>query len=104
MVAGMIICLSCRQLIFNYKKLVNLRIDRLQAMEDLEEMEGSSRMYHAEDELYPRDEQEKPEPRKGLNFSDKGLNFSDLEQQLPWVFLALYDVFLIGVVVLIFRP
>jgi hypothetical protein len=103
LVAGIAICLSWRQLILNYKKLVNLRIDRLRAMEDLEEMEGSSRIYHAEDELYPRDEQEKPEPRKGLNFSDKGLNFSDLERQLPWVFLALYGVFLIGVVVLIFR-
>ena len=65
-------------------------------------MEGSSKIYHAEDELYPGDDQGKREPRKELNFSDKGLNFSDLERQLPWVFLALYGIFLGGVVVLIF--
>jgi hypothetical protein len=92
LMAGLTICLSWRQLILNYKKLVNLRIDRLRAMEKLPEMESSSKMYHAEDELYPRDDQGKREPRKGLNFSDKGLNFSDLERQLPWVFLALYGV------------
>jgi hypothetical protein len=96
LVAGMTICLSWRQLILNYKKLVNLRIDRLRAMEELPEMEGSSQMYHAEDELYPRSGQGERKRRKGLNFSD-------LEQQLPWVFLALYGMFSIGVVVLIFR-
>jgi hypothetical protein len=104
LVAGITLCLSWRQLILNYKRLVNLRIDRLRIMEDLPEMEGSSRVYHAEDELYPRDEQEEREPREGLNFTEKGLNFSDLERQLPWVFLALYGMFLIGVVVLIVRP
>ena len=103
LVAGISICLSWRQLILNYKKLVNLRMDKLRAMEELPKMEGCSKMYHAEDELYPRDEQEEREPRKGLNFSERGLNFSDLEQQLPRVFLALYGIFLIGVVVLIFR-
>jgi hypothetical protein len=103
LVAGMTICLSWRQLILNYKKLVNLRIGRLRAMEELREMEGSSKMYHAEDELYPRDDEGELEPGKGLNFSIKGLNFSDLEQQLPWVFLALYCIFLVGVVVLIIR-
>src|SRR5215211_8135747 len=33
--AGIAICLSWRQLILNYKKLVNLRIDRLREMENL---------------------------------------------------------------------
>jgi hypothetical protein len=96
LIAGMTICVSWRQLILNYKKLVNLRIDRLRAMEELPEMEGSSKMYHAEDDLYPRSGQGERKRRKGLNFSD-------LERQLPWVFLALYGVFLLGVVVLIFR-
>ncbi len=96
LVAGITICLSWRQLILNYKKLVNLRIDRLRAMEELPEMNGSSQMYHAEDVLYPRSGQGERKRRKGLNFSD-------LERQLPWVFLALYTIFLIGVVVLIFR-
>ena len=35
--------------------------------------------------------------------SANGLNFSDLERQLPWIFFALYAIFLIGVVMLIFR-
>src|SRR5215210_9212843 len=54
LITGIVICLSWRQLILNYKKLVNLRIDNLRAMEELPEMVGSSKMYHAEDELYPR--------------------------------------------------
>jgi hypothetical protein len=71
-------------------------------MEELEEMEGNVQMYHAEDELYPRNNQGKLKPGKGLNFSNKGPNFSDLERQLPWVFIALYGIFLISVVVLLF--
>jgi hypothetical protein len=102
LVAGMTICLSWRQLILNYKELVTLRIDKLRAMEELPQMEGSSQMYHAEDKLYPRDDQGERKLREGLNFSNRGLNFSDLERQLPWVFLGLYGIFLIGVVVLIF--
>jgi hypothetical protein len=96
LMAGITICLLWRQLILNYKKLVNLRIDRLRAMEELPEMNGSSQMYHAEDVLYPRSDQ-------GAHKRRKGLNFSDLERHLPWVFLALYALFLIGVVVLILR-
>jgi hypothetical protein len=102
LVTGITICLSWRQLILNYKELVNLRIDRLREMEELKEMEGSLRMYHAEDNLYPRTTQGELKPGKGLNFSNKGLNFSDLEHQLPWVFIALYGIFLIGVVMLLF--
>jgi hypothetical protein len=71
-------------------------------MEEVPEMEGSSKMYHVEDDLYPRDDQGEREPGKGLNFSNKGLNFSNLEQQLPWVFLCLYAILFVGVVVLIF--
>src|SRR5215218_3029236 len=67
LVAGITICLSRRQLILNYKKLVNLRIDRLRAMETLPEMNGSSQMYHAEDALYPRNDQDERKRRKGLN-------------------------------------
>jgi hypothetical protein len=94
LVTGITICLSWRQLILNYKKLINLRIDKLRAMEDLPEMVGNSKMYHAEDELYPRTTQGERKRRKGLNFSD-------LERQLPLVFLTLYVIFLIGVVVMI---
>lgn len=97
LVAGIAICLSWRELILNYKDLVKLRIGKLRAMEELPEMTGSSRMYHAEDELYPPAEQGRPKPRKGLGFSD-------LERQLPWVFLGLYALFLIGVLVLLVWP
>ncbi len=94
LIAGMTICLSWRQLILNYKKLVNLRIDRLRAMEELPEMQSSSKMYHAEDELYPRSSQGERKRRRGLNFSD-------LERQLPGVFLALYSIFLVGIALLL---
>jgi hypothetical protein len=92
--AGLAICSSWRELILNYKKLVNLRIGKLRAMEELPEMTGSFQIYYAEDELYPRTEQGEPKPRRGLNFSD-------LERQLPWVFFGLYALFLIGVLVLL---
>lgn len=94
LVAGFAICLSWRQLVLNYKALVNLRITKLRAMEELDELKDSSKMYHAEDELYPRDERGQVKPRAGLNFSD-------LEQWLPWVFLVLYALFLIATVVLL---
>jgi hypothetical protein len=96
LVAGIAICSSWIQLILNYKKLVNLRIGKLREIEKLPEMSSSSQMYHAEDELYPRDEQDEIKPRKGLNFSD-------LERWLPWIFLVLYALFLIGVVVVFIR-
>jgi hypothetical protein len=94
LIAGMTICLSWRQLILNYKKLVNLRIDGLRAMEKMPEMGGNSKMYHAEDELYPRSSQGERKRRRGLNFSD-------LERQLPGVFLALYSIFLVGIALLL---
>lgn len=96
LVVGIAICSSWIQLILNYKKLVSLRIEKLRAMEELPEMSGSSQMYHAEDELYPHDEQDELEPRRALNFSD-------LERWLPWVFLGLYALFLISIIVLLVR-
>ncbi len=93
LVAGIAICLSWRQLILDYKRLVKLRIDKLWEMEELPEMSGNSQIYHAEAALYPRDE---IKPRKGLGFSN-------LERRLPRIFLGLYVLFLIGVVVLLVR-
>ena len=96
LVAGIFVALQWRQLVLNYKKLVGFRVRQLKAMEESEGMAGSFRMYHAEETLYPRDEQDPLHSRKGLNFSD-------LERWLPWVFVALYVLFLVGVLVLFIR-
>ncbi len=92
LVAGIVICLFWRQLIIRYKKLVGLRLDELRKMEELPEMAGCQRMYHVEDKLYPRDAQ-------GNMLKTKSrMDFSDLERQLPHVFIALYALFLAGIV------
>jgi hypothetical protein len=80
---GIVICSYWRQLIIKYKRLVGLRLDVLREMEM--KLPGSVHMYHREDDLYPRDAQNKPIPRVGLNFSD-------LEIRLPWLFIVLYIV------------
>ncbi len=85
--AGIAVCLWWRQLIRKYKKLVGLRIDMLREIED--DMPVSTKMYHAEDRLYPRNED-------GRMISGKGLNFSDLEARLPMLFVVLYCIFGIG--------
>ena len=89
-VAGIAVSLWWRQLIRKYKALVGLRIDTLRAMED--EMPGSVKMYHVEDQLYPRD-------AEGKRVPGQGLNFSDLEARLPWLFLVLYGLCGLGLLV-----
>jgi len=91
-VAGIAVSLWWRQLIYKYKALVGLRIDTLREMEELPEMAESVEMYHVEDRLYPRD-------AEGKMIPGKGLNFSDLEVRLPWLFLALYSLFGIGLLI-----
>lgn len=92
-VAGIVVCLWWRQLIFKYKELVRLRIRTLRGMED--KMLESEKMYHIEDELYPRDKNNKMIPGQGLNFSD-------LEARLPIVFIVLYCTFGVGSLVVLF--
>jgi len=87
---GTVVCLFWRQLIGKYKDLVGLRIDELRQMEDLPEMAGCQRMYHAEDRLYPRADAEQTARQRTPAFSD-------LERQLPHVFIALYIVFAVGI-------
>ena len=90
--AGIFVLLWWRQLIIKYKELVRFRINRLRDMEDSPNLEGIERMYHKEDELYPRDEQ--GNMVKGIK-----LNFSDLEARLPTLFIVLYSFS--GVVVMV---
>jgi hypothetical protein len=85
--AGIAISLWWYRLIRKYKELVGLRIDSLRDMED--KMPDSVKMYHAEDKLYPRAEDDKM-------ISGKGLNFSDLEARLPMLFVVLYCIFGVG--------
>jgi len=96
--AGIIICMQWYQLIIKYKELVRFRINQLREIENDPAMAGCHCMYHREDELYPRDEHDQPIPGQGLNITD-------LERWLPWTFLIVYGLFLIGlVVVLAFAP
>ena len=81
--AGIAVCLWWTQLIRKHKLLVGLRINALREMESSPEMDGSVKIFHREDALYPRDE-------TGNMIPGPGLNFSDLEARLPQVFLWLY--------------
>src|SRR5215211_6511634 len=91
LLAGIIACLAWRQRILWYRILVNLRIHRLRAMEELPEMEDRLKMYHAEDDLYPRTGQ-------GERYRVAGLGLiSDSEELLPWVLLIVYVCSLIAI-------
>jgi hypothetical protein len=83
--AGIFVCAFWSQLIRKYKELVKFRIQMLREIEERQDMGWSHQMYHREDELYPRDEND--EPIKGV-----GLNFADFEQRLPFVFAGVYAV------------
>lgn len=91
--AGILVCLTWKQLIAKYKKLVGFRMEQLMVMEDLPEMKEAHGMYRREKKaLFERDAQGQrlPKGRKG---------FSDLESRLPDLFIALYAVF--GVLLLV---
>lgn len=86
-VAGILVCIWWRQLIFKYKTLVGFRMKQLMEMEALPEMKGCHQMYLKErEELYKRDEQGRKVPAGRFNFSE-------LEGRLPALFIALYVLF-----------
>lgn len=98
LVTGIVFCLQWERMINKYKRLVAFRIDQLREMEKDPAMAGSHQMYHKEDMLYPRDAQGKPIPGQGLNISDR-------ERWLPWTFIIVYALFLLGLGgVLTFAP
>jgi len=88
---GIIACTGWKYIIYKYKKLVGFRIDELREMEKHPAMKDCHRMYHAEDKLYPRDENNQPIEGEALNISDK-------EAWLPNVFLTCYSLGLIGLI------
>ena len=91
LIVGIIVCDVWKQIIFKYKKLVGLRIDELREIENHIDMKNCHKMYHAEDKLYPRDENNNPIKGEALNISDK-------EAWLPNIFIISYLLFLVGVV------
>lgn len=84
--AGILICLQWKQMIRKYKNLVGFRINELRKLEN--QITDCHKMYYAENEIYPRDANDMPIHRQGLNFSD-------LELMLPWVFIGVYSAFLV---------
>jgi hypothetical protein len=80
LIFGILTCMYWRQLIMKYKRIVSLRLNVLREMET--KVPDSVQIYHREDELYPRDMQDRLIPI--------GLNMSDLEYRLPQIFIILY--------------
>lgn len=94
--AGILVSLWWRKIILRYKRLVNLRMRELLAMEKLPEMQGCQEIYHKErDELYQRNAQ-------GQKVPAGRSNFSDLESRLPLLFIVLYGLFGFSLVVALF--
>ncbi|MGH9847893.1 MAG: RipA family octameric membrane protein [Blastocatellia bacterium] len=81
--AGAIICWRWMMVINNYKKLVDFRINQLRIIESDPDMAGCHRMYHAEDEIYPRN-------AGGKTITHKALSFSEKEKFLPYLFTTIY--------------
>jgi hypothetical protein len=92
--AGFVDALWWRQLIRQYRALIALRIETLRRIEEMPEMAQSVKIYHSEDQLYPRN-------ADGGLIPGRGLNFSDMEVRLPSLFLVLYGVLGAGVVVML---
>ena len=86
LLAGIAICILWAQIIFKYKKLIGLRMKELKKMERAPEMAGCHQMYLREDELY--------EP---VGEKRTWLSFSNMEVRLPYVFMTLYSIFLVGI-------
>ena len=86
-IAGILVCVWWRQLIYKYKELVGFRMKQLMEMEALPEMAGCHQMYLKEREaLYKRD-------AEGRKVPPGRLNFSELEGRLPLLFITLYVLF-----------
>ena len=86
LLAGIAICILWAQIIMKYKKLIGLRMQELKKMERAPEMAGCHQMYLREDELYD------PVGEKRTF-----LSFSNMEVRLPFVFMILYSIFLVGI-------
>jgi hypothetical protein len=86
--AGGFLCVDWWRLLRNYRKLLNLRFGLLKEIEARDDFPGPIATYQREEKLYPAD------PRKSR------FGFSGLELNLPWIFIALYVLTVIGTIVL----
>ena len=94
-VAGIYVSRWWGQLLHRYRLLGRLRFKVLREMESSKELAGIEKMYHREDELYPRNDD-------GTVAQGVGLNFSDLESKLPSLFIKLYIATAIGILIALF--
>jgi len=78
LLAGIAVCCAWLKLIRRYKEMINFRCNQLEAIES--QIADSHRMY------------------RNIRWKFKDPSFSDLEQWLPWVFIVLYSLLLIGIV------
>lgn len=88
--AGITISRTWENMIDNYRKLSKLRFQVLWEMEE-NDLPDSVKIYHREQELYPRDEDGKQVVSKGL--------FADTEKRLPRVFMSLYVITLLIIII-----
>lgn len=88
--AGITISRTWENMIDNYRKLSKLRFQVLWEMEE-NDLPDSVKIYHREQELYPRDEDGKQVVSKGL--------FADTEKRLPRVFMSLYIITLLIIII-----
>jgi amino acid permease len=91
LIIGIIACIVWKQIMYKYKKLITHRIEELREIENHVDMKNCHKMYHAEDKLYPRDE-------NGVLIKGKSLNLIDKEAWLPNIFIITYSVFLVGII------
>ncbi|MFX0199649.1 MAG: hypothetical protein ACFFCW_26295 [Candidatus Hodarchaeota archaeon] len=88
LIVGVFVCVLWNAIISNYKMLIAWRMNKLREIEEKPEMENSVKWYHAEDEVYPREE-------SLLKFKQIQ-RVRDLEHLLPKVFILVYSVFFVG--------
>ena len=86
-VAGGFLCVDWWRLLRNYRQLLNLRYSLLKEIEARDDFPGPVATYQREEKLYPAD------PKKSH------FGFTRVELNLPWIFIALYALIVIGTIV-----
>jgi hypothetical protein len=85
--AGGFLCVDWWRLLRNYRKLLELRYVLLREIEARDDFPGPIATYVREEKLYSTD------PRKSR------FGFTRVELNLPWIFIALYILIVIGTIV-----
>lgn len=85
--AGTFLSLDWWRLLGNYSKLLNLRFELLKELEERDDFPGPIAMYHREQKLYPE------------GVKKRRFGFTAVERNLPWIFISLYSLVVIGAIV-----